>query len=235
MLYERKAQVAMASEREVHFYCAAKKCLLSAGFAPEIKWQLEQKFDAFTETDLLRESAWVILCSGFKETVVRRRFDVISLCFCDWESAADICNSATRCRSTALAAFGNRQKIEAIIDTAALVNRVGFAQLKRDILRDPIYTVRLFPFIGPITAFHLAKNLGYATAKPDRHLVRLAAVLGYQDVHLLCSSLSQATGDPIQVVDVVLWRYAERYGHLGHTRLQGHSSISFESSSPVSV
>ena len=206
-------------QREVRFYLTAKESLLSAGFASEIDWQLEQNFGAFTETDLLRESVWVILCSGFREAVVRRCFDVISLCFCDWESAADICNSAPLCRSTALAAFGNRQKIDAILGTAAMVNRLGFAQLKQNILRDPICSVQLLPFIGPITAFHLAKNLGYATAKPDRHLVRIAGTLGYEDVHQLCSSLSQATGDPIQVVGVVLWRYAEHKGSLDHIRI----------------
>jgi len=206
--------MATASEREVHFYWTAKDRLLSAGFASEIHWQLEQKFDAFTERDLLRESAWVILCSGFREAVVRRCFDLISLCFCDWESAADICNSAALCRSTALATFGNRQKIGAILDTAAIVNRLGFTLIKQNILSDPIRSLQLLPFIGPVTAFHLAKNLGYATAKPDRHLVRLADALGYQDVHQLCSALSQATGDPIQVVDVVLWRYSEHSGRL---------------------
>lgn len=198
----------MASEFEVGFYSTVKERLLSAGFAPEINWQLAQEFGAFTESDLLREAAWVILCSGFKESVVRRYFDIISLCFCDWESAAHICNSAAQCRATALAAFSNRQKIEAIIGTAALVHRSGFAQLKQRILQDPIRSVQMLPFIGPITAFHLVKNLGYATAKPDRHLVRLASALGYADVHELCGLLSQATGDPIQVVDVVLWRYA---------------------------
>jgi len=204
----------MASELEVSFYHTAKEQLLSAGFAAEMDWQREQEFSAFTETDLLREAAWVILCSGFRESVVRQRFDLVSLCFCDWESAREICNSAEQCRATALAAFGNRQKIDAILGTAAVVIRLGFAQLKECILQDPIRSVQILPFIGPITAFHLVKNLGYATAKPDRHLVRLASALGYPDVHQLCGSLSEATGDPIQVVDVVLWRYAERRGDL---------------------
>lgn len=203
------------SKREVIFYRTAKKHLLSAGFESEMDWLLERRLGDFTETDLLRESAWVILCSGFREAVVRRCFDLISLCFCDWESAADICNSAAFCKSTALAVFGNQQKIDAILGTAAIVNKLGFVLLKESILRDPIRTVQQLPFIGPVTAFHLAKNLGYTTAKPDRHLVRLAGALGYQDVHQLCSSLSQATGDPIQIVDVVLWRYVEQNGSLG--------------------
>ncbi len=202
----------MAINSEIRFYLLAKERLLSAGFAAEMTWQLKREFAAFTETDLLREAAWVILCSGFRESVVRRRFDQISLCFCDWESAAEICNSAQQCRATALAAFGNRKKIDAILGTATIVSRIGFLQFKEKILQDPIRSVQMLPFIGPVTAFHLTKNLGYSTAKPDRHLVRLADALGYPDVHQLCGTLAEATGDPVQMVDVVLWRYAERKG-----------------------
>ncbi len=205
----------IAARPEVGFYHMAKEHVLAGGFAAEVSWQRERDFGAFSETDLLREAAWVILCSGFRESVVRRCFDFISLCFCDWESASRICSSATQCRTTALAGFGNSKKIDAILATSALVNKVGFPQLKGSILRDPIRSVQTLPFIGPITAFHLAKNLGYNTAKPDRHLVRVAAALGYSDAHLLCSSISVATGDPIQVVDLVLWRYSVLYRQSG--------------------
>jgi len=201
----------IASEFDVLFYRKAKEQLLSAGFGAEMDWQVGQEFGAFSETDLLREAAWVILCSGFRESVVRRCFDLVSLCFCDWESAEQICNCAAQCRATALTAFGNRKKIDGILGMATTISRAGFVRMKERILRDPICSVQMFPFIGPVTAFHLAKNLGYATAKPDRHLVRLSLALGYTDVHQLCRSLSEATGDPVHLVDVVLWRYTERY------------------------
>lgn len=204
----------MTSDTGVPFYRNAKEWLLLAGFATEIEWQLRREFRAFTETDLLREAAWVILCSGFRESVVRRHFDLVSLCFCDWESAGEIHNCAVHCRTTALAAFGNPQKIDAILGTAEVVARSGFAKLKQRILDDPFRSVQVFPFIGPITAYHLLKNLGYPTAKPDRHLVSLASALGYRDAHELCGSISEATGDPVQVVDMVLWRYAERRRYL---------------------
>lgn len=214
---------------ETNFYLTAKQEVLSAGFAAELNWQSHRMFSAFTEVDLLREAAWVILCSGFRESVVRRCFDLFSLCFCDWESAAEICNSAAQCRATALTVFGNRKKVEAILRTATFINQFGFANLKEKILLDPINTLRALPFIGPVTSYHLAKNLGFATAKPDRHLVRLAGELGYSDVQKLCNSLSIATGDPIQVVDVVLWRYSERFGtddmlHTSFPKLQPNNS-----------
>jgi len=62
------------------------------------------------------------------------------------------------------------------------------------------------PWIGEITKYHLGKNLGTLdTAKPDRHLVRIA---GAEGAHALCARLARATGDKVATVDVVIWRAA---------------------------
>ena len=192
------------------FYEQAKHVVVSLGFQNELEWQHSLQAHCFSESDLLRESAWVILCSGFRETIVRRMFDHISLCFCDWESARTICELRHQCRSCALSRFSNMKKIDAILRTAEYVDGIGFEQFKARILTSPIAALQVLPFIGPVTAFHLAKNLGMPLAKPDRHLRRLARDIGYADVQRLCSDISKFTGDSIQVVDLVLWRYAER-------------------------
>jgi hypothetical protein len=69
----------------------------TAGLYHEVEWQRQTELSSLTETGLLRQSAWVILCSGFKEATVRRHFDYISLCFCDWESACAITDSSSMC------------------------------------------------------------------------------------------------------------------------------------------
>jgi hypothetical protein len=76
------------------------------------------------------------------------------------------------------------------------------------IAENPEETLRKFPYVGPITYFHLAKNIGLPVAKPDRHLSRLANQFNFFDVQTLCDYLSEETGDSIPVVDIVLWRYA---------------------------
>jgi hypothetical protein len=73
---------------------------------------------------------------------------------------------------------------------------------------DAIRARQQFPFIGPITSFHLAKNLGLPVAKSDRHLVRLANAVGFEDVQSMCRNISSFTGDPVPVVDIVLWRFS---------------------------
>lgn len=196
----------------IEFYEAAKRYVLAHGYAWEIAWQESLDFASFTESDLLREASWVVLCSGFREAVVRQIFDFISLCFCDWESAEVICKYAVHCEAAALTRFANRRKIRAIIDTAEYVRRTGFEGFKARVLANPVEALRVLPFIGDVTAFHLAKNLGLPTAKPDRHLQRLASMLGYSDAAGLCADLSAASGDSVQVVDLTLWRFAERKG-----------------------
>ena len=69
----------------------------------EVLWQKDTNFSDFSEQELLRESAWVILCSGFREATVRRLFDHVSLCFCDFESAEIICREESRCVNAARA------------------------------------------------------------------------------------------------------------------------------------
>jgi hypothetical protein len=183
------------------------KLFAEAHFGKEITWQRNVSFAKVTESEFLREAAWVIFCSGFRERTLRARFGYLSLCFCDWESAVAITEKATACRTTALAGFNHVGKVEAVIQIARRVASIGFVETKHEILLQPIRTLRTLPYIGPVTVYHLAKNLGLPVAKPDRHLQRLATAVEYSDVHMLCADIAALTGDPIHVVDLILWRF----------------------------
>jgi len=187
-------------------YLKAKALLKDFGYAGEIAWQANVCAAKFTESDLLREAAWVILCSGFRERIVRRCFDFISLCFCDWESASSIIASEECCVRSAAAVFNNQKKLWAIVDVARRIESQGFERLSQQIRDDPIRELSSLQYVGPVTACHLAKNLGFAVAKNDRHLQRLATDSGFRDAERLCGYIADVTGDPIPVVDIVLWR-----------------------------
>lgn len=177
-------------------------------FSVEIEWQRDRDFNNFTETEFLKEAAWVILCSGFRESTIRKLFDYISLSFCDWESADSIVNFSSQCIIAAQAVFGNKRKLEAIVEVAKRINSIGFFLIKERIHANPIAELQEFDFIGPITAWHLAKNLGLQIAKPDRHLLKLSNSVGYgKDVQKLCMSIADASGKSVAVVDLILWRY----------------------------
>lgn len=194
-------------------YKTATDYMLAAGLEQEIVWQRRTCLDSLSETVFLREAAWVVLCSGFRESIVRRAFNYISLCYCDWESATAISQAGSTCVLAAKAAFANKAKLDALVKIARRVEHIGFDKLKREVLCDPISTLRQFPFIGPVTVRHLAKNLGFDTAKPDRHLVRVAENLGFENPDELCAVISEMSGDPVKVVDLVVWRFlAETVG-----------------------
>jgi hypothetical protein len=61
------------------------------------------------------------------------------------------------------------------------------------------------PGIGPITKYHAAKNFAMQVAKPDVHLMRLAA-LERTTPQDLCERLARETGHKVATVDTVLWR-----------------------------
>jgi hypothetical protein len=109
--------------------------------------------------------------------------------------------------------FGHRRKIEAIVKIAATIDRTGFEALKQEIARRGVDRLRDFPYMGPATSYHLAKNVGMDVAKPDRHLVRIARASGYVCPESLCRDISRAVGDRVSVIDLVLWRFATLVPH----------------------
>lgn len=190
------------------FYLDAKSVLINTGFEDEIEWQFALPFQELSETDFLREAAWVVFSSGFREAVVRQKFQQISGAFLNWKSATAIHQGRRECRKAALATFNNRRKVNAVLTIARFVSHHGFEYSKRKIDEGGVEFLMQLPYIGPITAFHLAKNIGLDVAKPDRHLVRAARAAGFQSVVDFCSTIHRIVGDPIAVVDSVVWRYA---------------------------
>ena len=112
------------------FYRNAKREVESSKYSGEIAWQQSQCVSEISETDFLRESAWVIINSGFRESVARKCFGHISLSFHDWRSAEEIASDAETCISLALEGFSNVKKINAIGAVAQRVNGEGFDLVK---------------------------------------------------------------------------------------------------------
>ncbi len=189
-------------------YIAAKEMVILRGFAHEIDWQDSVRWSNLDETTFLREYAWVVLCSGFRESLIRQRFPSISQAFLNWSSASEIVVDTPGCRRKALSIFGHQRKIEAIISTCQLIHTSGFDVFRLKIESEGIRFLKSLPYIGAATAFHLVKNLGLDLAKPDRHLTRIADSLGFDSPQQLCEQISTIVGDRISVVDIVLWRFA---------------------------
>ena len=189
-------------------YLDLKDFVVQAGFDHELDWQAEVSLETSTEGDFLRESGWVILSTGLRERYVRERFHLVSGAFLDWRSAAEICRQSERCRRLALAAFAHSGKIDAILEIVGIVAEVGYDRVKEKIRSGDVGYLRELPYIGPVTSFHLAKNLGLDVVKPDRHLVRMARAAGYTSPLKMCSEIATVVGESVAVVDLVCWRFA---------------------------
>lgn len=208
-------------------YLKAKQFVLDSGFEAELLWQLARQYHPPTETDFLREAAWVVLSSGMSERVIRSIFPKISIAFMDWNSAEEIVAEEAYCRERAFQWFRHEGKIEAIIEIASRVAIDTFDHVAHDLKTHGIAYLQEFPYLGPATSVHLAKNLGLQIAKPDRHLKRIAERFQFSGVDGLCSTIADYVGDEISEVDLILWRYATL-----ERNYLNHFSVAVESFSP---
>jgi DNA-binding phage protein len=168
-------------------YLAVKEKIINAGYAHEIEWaeNLKPCPDAGT---FFCEYMWVVLNSGMKNQIAAQ---IEARIYKAWEEG-----------KPTTSAFGHRGKCDAIDLVRMYKNRVFGLYQGAD---DKIAFLKTLPWIGDITKFHLAKNLGHDYCKPDRHLMRIAKVSGMAPDEL-CKSLSASTGDKIATIDSVLWR-----------------------------
>jgi len=174
---------------EVQQYFDLKQAVIDAGYEHEIDW-IDNIQPCYSAEDFADEATWVILNSGMKEQIARQIWNKIKMAWSVGNPTAS--------------AFGHKGKVKAI----------DFIQKnKQDIFdqyfgcSEPLEFLESLPFIGKITKYHLAKNLGVDCVKPDRHLVRIAKN-NNQTVDELCNDLSLQTGDKLSMVDMVLWRAA---------------------------
>lgn len=190
-------------------YLTAKQAVLDAGFEGEVSWQENACTAPLTEQRFLSEAAWVVLSSGMREAVVRRVFPSIAVAFGRFRTAraAALC-ADTGGREAALQTFGHQGKVDAIISIVMHVDELGISEVRHRLTVEGVNYLRQLPYLGPVTSFHLAKNLGHDVVKPDRHLARIAFACGYENPAELCSELYALLGEPRPVADVVLWRFA---------------------------
>lgn len=189
-------------------YVYARNFVVNNGYEFELEWQASIRLPELTEQELLREIAWVILNSGFRESIVRRLFPDISDAYFGFRSARVIARNSEHCQRRASATFKYARKLQAISNCARFVDDMGFPEFVNAVEMHGVGFLQKLDFIGPITAYHIAKNIGVDVAKPDRHVSRLARALGFPGAEELCQSISSMCNDTVAVVDTVLWRFA---------------------------
>lgn len=168
-------------------YKDLRQCVVDAGYGSEIEWSENLK-PCQDETDFAREYVWVVLNSGMKNQVARIIMNKVWPALEAGHSASSVFGHAGKCAG-----------IDKVYEDRAKI----FSEYV--IANDKLAFLEALPWIGPITKYHLAKNLGMDVAKPDRWLQRVADEAG-ETVESLCNRLSVVTGDRISTVDYVIWR-----------------------------
>ncbi len=170
----------------IPFFNTAKEYCISKGYEWEINKVRDRYFKNLKIEDFLRQYIFVVISSGMRNQVAEKIFNKFLIA----RNLNDI---------------GHEGKRKAI---ATAMEKYGdwFSELQES--EDKLTFLDTLPFIGKITKYHLARNLGIDVAKPDRHLVRLAKRFGYDDVQKMCKEISDKTGERIAVIDEILWRYS---------------------------
>lgn len=197
---------ALGTDELVKAYLTAKRHVVDGGFDHEVAWQFQTAWAPINPGLFVREAAWVVLSAGMSEAVVRRVFPALED-VCHGFDPERIAANQTTVRARCLGVFAHERKIDAILHIARTARALGDARLVQA-LQDPEPFLRSLPYIGPVTWRHLAKNIGMPVAKADRHMVRFAAAAGRESVDRLCAEISEWLGEPVAVVDVVLWRWS---------------------------
>lgn len=206
MQYRRMQETAIPIDDLVRVYLQAKRLVVDGGYEYELAWQGRVGREPLTTSAFVQEAAWVVLCSGMSESVVRAKFPALTASLGGFDPAWIVRRRAAA-QAAALKVFGHRRKIEAILEIASTAQTLGPVGLGKA-MADPEPFLTGLPYVGPVTWRHLAKNLGVPVAKADRHLSRVAAAAGRSSVDRLCTEISQSLGEPVAVVDIVWWRWS---------------------------
>ena len=192
----------------LRYYYNAKQTVYSNGYFFEIYWQEKQNIESINTKNFFTEYSWVVLSSGMKETVIRKKFKEISLIFNNWVSPKFIVANQNSIGKKALKAFNNPLKINALFFMAKYLCSGSIKNEIKCIHAEGVKYLEKFPYLGPATSLHFAKNLGFNVSKPDRHLIRISEKFGFDCPTSFCKKISKYTGEKESVVDIVLWRYA---------------------------
>jgi len=148
--------------------------------------------------DMALELCWVIVNSGMKSTVAKRIWPKMRsmLIFRGYLTKVE---------------FGHEGKVEAM--NSIYRGRVPlYANMMRVSDADLADWCEKLPWIGGITKFHAAKNLGADVVKPDRWIARLAARAETTPEALLRGP-SAELGWRLATADLVVW-WGCAYGHI---------------------
>ncbi|MCK9591832.1 MAG: hypothetical protein M0Q91_07480 [Methanoregula sp.] len=177
------------------FFLKADNYLMENNFEWEIDFvrnikPLEEQEDWY----FYYQYVWVVLNAGMKEQIAHK--------ICDRffeEKRFEVIGHLGKREAIRTAALNYKEWLKKIKELKTTTGRINYLET--------------LPWIGPITKFHLARNIGIDTVKPDRHMIRLAERYNFSNPLEMCRALSEVFKEKVGVIDVILWRYCNLTGN----------------------
>lgn len=172
-----------------HKYLDLKQAIIDKGYESDIQWA-ENVSEPTYPSDFVIQFIFVVCNSGIKAQIAHEIYKKILQAICDKKDISKV--------------FGHKGKVSAIKEILKNQKKLFCNYCLSD---DKIEFCKSLPWIGDITKYHLAKNLGVDCIKPDRHLTRIAKMYKTNPFDM-CQKLSDKIGDSLNTVDTVIWRAA---------------------------
>jgi len=183
-------------------------------YSNELNYYLNLDFHLLTIDNFYQEYIWCVHTAGFSAKIVGKHINNLLKIYSPYylyattdfnqsfESLKLICN--------------NQLKSQAIWKLANILitelKTIDWLTFKNQHLNTPEKLQRL-PYIGKITCFHLARNIGLLdSVKPDLHLTRLATHFGFKTPIEMCQAINSDL--PLGIIDLILWYAASTFSTL---------------------
>lgn len=175
--------------------------------ADSLRYYQDLKLDDLQPHVFWSEYVWTVYASGFNAKVLTKKFKGLMNAIGPWHHSMPYSMLWSRVQQH----IANERKARAVDECRFRMRSTTWDSFKQEYLSS-VDTIAQLPFIGSITKYHLARNIGYDAVKPDIHLVRLSHHLGFSDVGSMCAYLAGLHDLRVGVVDFVLWSYCAAFG-----------------------
>lgn len=158
----------------------------------------------------LREYIWVVLCSGFKVSVVSQKWSEIEKSmhgFDIWKMREEnIDHLLQQCP------IKNKLKLHSILKAAYMITHRFIHDMHNSDATHIHNQLLKLPYIGNITVWHLMRNIGIDCYKPDRHIIKLSEIMHIKPDDIFSTIIKSGAAKYIGVADVILWRACASLG-----------------------
>jgi hypothetical protein len=219
----------MDNKKLVRLYFAALQRIIENSYGQELIDDrlypaVSEYIPNLSPSDFLREYAWVVFGSGFKNSIINDRWPELTSAYMGWDPFL-IAGNQHQVVEDGSKIINSTKKNGAIIKCSEIIQYSGWDKFKSSLLRsDYLDFLDNLPFIGGATKYHLAKYIGYDIAKPDRHLLFLAEEYGYEcsndGVQKCVFELAKITGERVRAIDTLLFRASELGANLTVSHLE---------------